>query len=112
MLAREGRSLDTVLRTLMDFIGDNPIVAHNAKFDIAFIDSVLGSRGMELTNKIHCSLKIARRAFPERNSWKLKHIAADLGFSTRGSHRAENDCRTTAKVFEASLDRLRNKVSR
>ena len=108
MLERDGQSLEAVLRTLMDFIGDNSIVAHYAKFDIDFIDSALERRGMELWNKIHCSLKVARKAFPERSSLKLKNIADDLGLSTRGSHRAENDCKTTVKVFEASLDRLRN----
>ena len=49
----------------LDFIGDAPLIIHNAPFDMGFLNGELVKAGKsELTNKVTDTLTMARRKFP------------------------------------------------
>jgi len=86
----------------LDFIGDAPLVIHNASFDIKFINAELarvGKPAIPLHRAID-TIEIARRKLPgARYSLDelCKRFAIDL--SARTKHGALLDCQLTAQVY-------------
>ena len=65
MVVRAPR-IETVLGTLVDFIGDAVIVAHNARFDMAFLQDALRRDGRPpATNTVAHTVPLARRLLPD-----------------------------------------------
>ena len=50
-----------VLPRFIDFIGDYPIVAHNASFDMGFMRYYADEYGYEITNEVLDSLSLSRK---------------------------------------------------
>jgi DNA polymerase-3 subunit epsilon len=62
---RDKPKFTDIVSEFLDFISNSTIVAHNANFDIKFINNELKLTGREaLKNEIIDSLQIARRKFP------------------------------------------------
>lgn len=55
-----------IVGDFLDFIGESPLVAHNATFDFGFIDMELGRAGFKKLNPLRMvdTLQIAREKFP------------------------------------------------
>ncbi|HUX38743.1 MAG TPA: 3'-5' exonuclease [Rectinemataceae bacterium] len=84
------------------------LVAHNAAFDLGFIQSELAASGRPpLANLVLDSLVLARAAFKGLPSYSLPRLAASLHIATRRSHRALDDAIVAAKVFVEAGRRLR-----
>lgn len=107
MLDADGEPLDKVLREFLDFIGDLPLVAFNAEFDMAFLKRAAQPRGLTIRNPVSCALDMARRAWPGRRSYRLADLAKDGGLETDDAHRAIADCKRALIVYTASADKLR-----
>lgn len=91
---------DVVIRELVTFIEDFPVVAHNAAFDKKFLMSELGRIRAEFRNDLMCSMLIARRVFPDAPDHKLSTLAEYVGLSSDGNfHRALSDATTTAHLW-------------
>ena len=91
---------------LVDFLGNETLVAHNAAFDTAFLAHELERSGEPpLRNPVLCTLKLARRMLPDLRSWKLDSIAAHFGFRFRARHRAMGDAEVTARILTELLIR-------
>ncbi len=93
-----------VYPALHEFIGKNPLVAHNARFDRTFLQREFKLLGMEMTNRMICTLEMSRRRFPELPNYRLetvaRHVLGNLPATAR-LHRAIDDARITAKIFMA-----------
>jgi len=90
-----------VLDELLEFIGGDPLVIHNAEFDLAFLNAELArlDRG-PITSGFVDTLAIARRRFPGSPASLdalCRRFAIDL--SGRVEHGAEIDCRLLAAVY-------------
>jgi len=90
-----------VLDELLEFIGGDPLVIHNAEFDLAFLNGELArlDRG-PITSGFVDTLAIARRRFPGSPASLdalCRRFAIDL--SGRVEHGAEIDCRLLAAVY-------------
>jgi DNA polymerase-3 subunit epsilon len=87
---------------LLDFIGDDPLIAHNATFDFNFLNAELaraGRPGIALSRKID-TLDIARKRFPGLpNSLDALCRRFGIDLSERTSHNALLDCRLLAEVY-------------
>lgn len=96
-----------VMSDFADFIGDSPLLAHNASFDRRFLEAEFNRINRTLGNDFLCSLLIARRVLPEAPNHKLGtlidfcHIESDGQF-----HRALYDSEMTAKLWLAILDHI------
>ena len=82
--------LDKVMPELVDFIGDNPIVAHNANFDYSFLQN--NSNRSFTKNKVIDTVAISREMLPNLPNHKLNTVARCIGIEEEGFHRAEFDC--------------------
>ncbi len=90
------------------FIDQSPLVAHNAAFDIRFLDHEFSRLGLTLDNPHHCTLKLSRRHYPHLSSHKLENLARHLlgpaVTKNLNLHRALDDARLTAKVWLTMME--------
>ena len=99
--------IEDVLDALLEFIGDSVLVAHNARFDIGFINAALVHDGREkLANRVLDTVGLARRLVGgEVENCKLSTLAASLGFAHQPSHRAINDVLATGDLLHHLIER-------
>lgn len=89
-----------VMEALRGFIGNTPLVAHNARFDRLFLDAELARIRRECSAEMACSLLISRRVFPGAPSYSLGNLLAYLDLPTdRVFHRALADATATAELW-------------
>jgi len=85
-----------------EFIGNNPLVAHNSPFDSSFVVHELGRLGHHLPNAWHCTVRLARKRLPHLHNHKLetvaRHLFPDLPLDLR-LHRAIDDARLAARIW-------------
>ena len=95
--------VEEVMGDLIEFIGNNPIVAHNARFDYNFIQNY--SKNSFTKNKVIDTVKIGKSMYPELSNHKLATIAKHIGIEDDGFHRAEFDCECCAKIYIEYLNK-------
>ena len=108
MLAAEGKPLHDVLTDLLAFVGDLPLVAHNSRFDLSFINAALGQlQQPKLTNNIIDTLTLSKRLLKSPGSYKLGDLSDYLGHKLPISnengnrlHRSLGDCYLTHLLYE------------
>ena len=99
-MVKDAEDAATVVSKLIEFVGDAPIIAHNATFDRHFIEK--GNSGGKLPNKWIDSLELSRIVLPCLSSHKLHDLsrAFDLHQST---HRAIDDVIATCGLWRILL---------
>lgn len=90
-----------VINDLLDFIGDSVLVAHNAPFDIAFLNHEIDRihQDARIANPWLCTVQISRRVLPDVENHKLKTLADHYSVDLINHHRAGDDARATANIF-------------
>jgi len=98
-----------VIRELVKFLGKDAVIAHNASFDERFFRSECGRLSVrETIDPFICSMRIARRVYPELVSYKLSSIAHSLGLEySSQAHRAAADARLTAEIVLKSFEEMK-----
>lgn len=97
-----------VMREFHGFIGDTPLVAHNAPFDRKFLDAELARVGLAARQPMICSMKLARRIYQDAPNHKLGTLVGHAGIETDGVyHRALADAEKTARLMLKMAARLR-----
>jgi len=109
-LVMQARPCEEVMEEFYAFIGNTPLVAHNAGFDISFLDTELTHLGHHRENEVACSMLISRRIFPDADNHKLKTLIEYCGiFSSDVFHRALEDAEKTGHVWIAMRDAIKEK---
>ena len=91
------------LRAFLDFVGDSPLLAHNATFDYHIMDFCLKRYLPDVQwQAVHpvCfdSLKLIRLLRPDLKVYKLKALLAELGLEGENSHLADDDVNATVSL--------------
>lgn len=90
-----------VIPEFLDFVGDLPLVAHNAHFDINFLyDASVTHGDHPLSNDFVDTLPLCRRAYPNLKDHKLTTITSYLQIQNDQAHRALNDATCTLRIYE------------
>jgi DNA polymerase-3 subunit epsilon len=99
MLARAPPA-ERVMREVAAFVGDCPLVAHNAAFDRAFWCAELRRADRDAGHRFACTMLLARRLYPESTNHRLGTLAALHRLPDAGrAHRALADAQTTAHLL-------------
>ncbi|MFD3747594.1 DEDD exonuclease domain-containing protein [Nocardia sp. NPDC058633] len=107
----EAPGIEGVLPGFFEFAAGAVLVAHNARFDIAFLKAAAASQDIAWPNpQVLCTVKLARRVLTrdEAPSARLGVLAQILGASTTPTHRALDDARATVDVLHALIGRVGN----
>jgi len=84
---------------MLPFIGDFPLAAHNASFDIGVLLAALEWYGVKTPRLVYfCSLKLARRVWPFLKSHALTSLAKNFGIAYN-AHNALDDAQTCGKII-------------
>ena len=99
----EGKPLfPDVAEAMLEFLGDSPIIAHNAPFDFRFLDAeLLRAKRPPLDGaRMRDSLILARERFPGApNSLDALCRRFDIDLSQRTTHNALLDVKLLAEVY-------------
>lgn len=88
------------LSDFLDFISDTVLIAHNAQFDLNFLNAECVWAGYKEThNKTICTLQYSKWAFPDIERHKLDFLADNLNLNKGTSHRALDDADTCRQLF-------------
>ena len=99
-MIRNAPPVNEVMIELAGFIGELPLVAHNASFDRKFLDAELSYIGRQRRQEMACSVLVSRRIYPEAPSHKLGELVCYVGLPTDGIyHRALADATMTAQLW-------------
>jgi DNA polymerase-3 subunit epsilon len=111
MLA-EAPPLEEALPRISAFLGQTPIVAHNASFDTAFLKTACKAAGLPFRNTVFDTLPLSKRAFPGLKSYSLTALKHRLSIQTEAAHRALPDVLATAELFSACVSALSTAAAR
>ena len=91
---------EAVMREAAHFVGNAPMVAHNAAFDSKFWQSELQHAGLQATQPFACTVLLSRRVYPDAPSHKLGNLIDHLGLPRTGrAHRALADAEMAAALL-------------
>lgn len=100
---------ETVIPQFMEFSKGCILIAHNAPFDLQFINHELMRLGMDtLQNDTIDTLRLTRRTFPTFGHWNQPFLAETLGINIVSAHRAEDDARVCKEIFLRALSAIAN----
>ena len=89
-----------VMRDAARFVGDVPMVAHNASFDSKFWQAELALAGLEAPHAFACTVLLSRRIYPQAPSHSLGNLARYLQLPSTGrAHRALADAEMAAALL-------------
>lgn len=98
-LLRGQPTIAAVLPRFARFVGDSVLVAHNAAFDLRFLQLKEQHTGVRLRNPVLDTLLLAAALWPGCPSYDLEALAARCEVPIIGRHTALGDAFVTAEVF-------------
>ena len=93
---------ENVTKRFLEWTGDLPMVAHNAKFDISFMQEAMQKYNLgKFTNTVVDTMSLARILNPEWSNHKLQTLVRryKIEWNEDEHHRADYDSEGTAKAF-------------
>lgn len=108
-LIKDKPTIEEVLPKFVEFIGDSVLVAHNADFDMGFMQQKCREQNIEFKNTSVDTLTLARTLLPHMKRFRLNLIAKELGIPLINHHRAVDDAEATAHIFIKFLEMIRKK---
>lgn len=101
MLREQGAERKHTVQSLIAFMGDLPIVSHNAAFDVNFLRMACRQDGIAMPRgRIIDTMDLSRRSMKHLPDYKLATIARAFDIEPIRNHRALADCRILQKVYE------------
>ncbi|MEF2803171.1 MAG: PolC-type DNA polymerase III [Sellimonas intestinalis] len=105
----DAETIDVVLPKFLDFIGDAVLVAHNAGFDVSFIEQNCRYQEIEREFISLDTVALARVLLPTLSKYKLNVVAKALNISLENHHRAVDDAGATAEIFVRFVEMLKER---
>ena len=108
-MVMEAPDIETILPQFLEFVGDAVLVAHNASFDVSFIEQ--NCRYQDITPDFTSvdTVAMARILLPTLSKFKLNVVANALHISLENHHRAVDDAGATAEIFVKFVEMLRTR---
>lgn len=101
--------IEEALPSFLDFVGESALVAHNAGFDVGFIEQNCARLGRSRTFTSVDTVGLARVLLPTLSKYKLNIVAKALNISLENHHRAVDDAAATAEIYVKFIEMLKER---
>jgi DNA polymerase III subunit epsilon len=108
-MVRGSPPITAVLPAFHAFAQDTVLVAHNAAFDMKFLQLLEGRTGLSFKQPVLDTLLLSAVAQPSQESHRLEAIAERFDITVLGRHTALGDALVTAEVLLRLLPLLRER---
>lgn len=99
-MVKEKPTIREVLPNFLDFVKNDILVAHNAIFDIGFLNYNLNKHlNKSLENKNICTMNLAKKIVTTIPSYRLSSLCNYFDIKNEAAHRAMGDVYATTKLF-------------
>jgi len=88
---------------LHERLRERVLVAHNARFDYAFLRSEFERAGLEFSARTLCTVKLSRRLYPAEPRHNLDSVIARHGIRCPARHRALGDAQAVWEFLRAAI---------
>lgn len=106
-MVMDAPTIEEVLPKFLDFIGDAVLAAHNASFDVSFIEENMRRLGLWRDFTYVDTVALARVLLPQLNRFKLDTVAKALHVQLQHHHRAVDDAECTAGIYLKFMEMLK-----
>ena len=109
-LVENAPEVEEVLAEFREWIGDSVLVAHNASFDMGFVN--VGYQKMnqsKLANSVIDTLELARFLYPDFKRYGLDALSKKLSVELTQHHRAIYDAEATGNILLVMLRELESR---
>lgn len=108
-MVKNAPTIDQVLPSFIDFLGDHIFVAHNATFDYGFLNyNGIKHVDTPIHNFTLCTRRLANRLVPELPSKRLECLCQHFWITNQRAHRAMGDVMATVEVLQHFLKIMEN----
>lgn len=91
---------------IVEFADGDPLVAHNAAFDMGVLRQACGHTGLSHPAwRYACTLALSRRTWDGLPDHRLPTVCAHIGHRMRNHHRADEDAEAAARIMIAAMER-------
>jgi ATP-dependent DNA helicase DinG len=94
-MVRQAPRLQDVIEELAAFVGDSPVLGHNVRFDLGFLQK---QRILQF-NEVIDTYELASVLLPTASRYNLGALGQLLGIPLPATHRALDDARVTHRVY-------------
>ena len=99
-ILENGVTLTEALRNFYTFIGSDPLIFHNASFDLSFLVISSQKENLSFSNNLYYdTLYLLKTYHPELESYSLEYLKSYLNLDGQ-SHRALSDAEITSHIFQ------------
>lgn len=96
------------LKMFYDFVSNAVLVAHNAPFDMSFINACAKRNNMQRHFTVIDTVPLCRKIYTNLKSHKLNIVAEHIGIKEFNHHRASDDAKVLYEIFIDILNKLEN----
>ncbi|MCK5113363.1 MAG: DNA polymerase III subunit epsilon [Phycisphaerae bacterium] len=90
---------DVLWQDIFEQLGNSPLIAHNASFDMSVLVNLLQHFNLEIpSNDTACTYVLSKKLLPHLPNHKLKTIAKNLNIKMVRHHEAESDAIACAEI--------------
>jgi DNA polymerase-3 subunit epsilon/ATP-dependent DNA helicase DinG len=94
-MVRQAPRIKDILEELEGFVGDAPVVGHNVRFDVGFLQKT----GLLQLNEVIDTYELAAVLMPSASRYNLGALGQQLGVPLPATHRALDDARVTQAAY-------------
>lgn len=106
-MVRFSPTIEEALPGLHGFLDGRPVLAHNASFDLGFLNAAYERHfGMPFPNDYLDTMRISRKLYPTARH-RLQDLTERFGIERDGAHRSMADCIMTQRAYECMREHCR-----
>ena len=99
-MVADAEAFGVIFNKFQTYVGAYPLAAHNASFEKRFLEAECERSGCPRPpNQIIDTLALFRKIYPNRESYRLSALSADMKVNTAPNHRGEQDAYALAELL-------------